>query len=33
VFDSHKLELTLIHVPHITKAHKANEIRGQQTAQ
>jgi hypothetical protein len=25
-FDSHRLEHTLIHVPHITKAHQANEI-------
>ncbi len=33
VFDSHKLENNLIHVPHITKAHKANEIRRQQTAE
>jgi hypothetical protein len=26
-FDSHRLEHTLIHVPHITKAHQADEIR------
>jgi hypothetical protein len=26
-FDSHLLEHTLIHVPHITKAHQADEIR------
>jgi hypothetical protein len=26
-FDSHRLEHTMIHVPHITKAHQADEIR------
>jgi hypothetical protein len=25
-FDSHRLEHTLIHVPHITKAHQADEV-------
>jgi hypothetical protein len=27
VFDSHRLENTLIHVPHITAAHQADGIR------
>ncbi len=31
IFDSHQLENNLIHVPHITAAHKAHERR-QQTA-
>jgi hypothetical protein len=25
-FDSHRLEHTLIHVPHITEAHRADEV-------
>jgi hypothetical protein len=33
VFDSHRLEHTLIHVPHITAEHKAREVRRAQTIQ
>jgi hypothetical protein len=32
-FDSHRLENTLIHVPHITVEHKAREVRRAQTIQ
>ena len=32
-FDSHRLENTLIHVPHITAEHKAREVRRAQTVQ
>jgi hypothetical protein len=32
-FDSHRLENTLIHVPHITVEHKACEVRRAQTVQ
>ena len=32
VFNSHQLEENLIHIPHITAAHQANEIHRQQTA-
>jgi len=33
MFDSHRLENTLIHVPHITAEHKAREVRRAQTVQ
>ena len=33
MFDSHRLENTLIHVPHITAEHKSREVRRAQTVQ
>ena len=33
MFDGHRLENTLIHVPHITAEHKAREVRRAQTVQ
>lgn len=33
MFDSHRLENTLIHVPHITAEHKSREFRRAQTVQ
>jgi hypothetical protein len=33
MFDSHRLENILIHVPHITAEHKAREVRRAQTVQ
>jgi hypothetical protein len=33
MFDSHRLENTLIHVPHITAEYKAREVRRAQTVQ